>query len=87
MQLTGRANYEAYGAKIGYDLAADPDAANAPEIAALLLAVFLADKADAFRAAVAAGDLAAARKLVNGGSHGLTEFMDTFNKGTATLPH
>jgi len=86
VQLTGRTNYETYGAKIGHDLANDPDAANAPEIAALLLAVFLADKADAFRKAVARDDLAAARKLVNGGSHGLASFESVFALADSVWP-
>jgi len=81
VQLTGRDNYEKYGLILGVDLASDAahaDLANAPEIAALLLAVFMAEKADRMRAALAKGDLAAARKLVNGGSHGLERFRDVF---------
>lgn len=78
VQLTGRANYRTYGAKLGIDLEGAPDLANAPEVAALLLAVFLSDKAKAFREAVAGGRLDLARKLVNGGSHGLPSFRNTF---------
>lgn len=39
VQLTGRANYERYGQTIGIELAANAELANAPEVAALLLAV------------------------------------------------
>lgn len=82
VQLTGRDNYARYGKALGIDLGvAQPgnaDLANAPEIAALLLARFLADKAVPLRAALATGNLAAARKLVNGGSHGLDRFKDVF---------
>ncbi len=78
VQLTGRANYSTYGQRIDYPLENDPDRANAPEVAAVLLAQFLADKATKFRTALAAGDLRAARRLVNGGSHGLESFSDVF---------
>ncbi len=78
VQLTGRANYRQFGAVLGFDLEAAPDLANAPEIAAALLAAFLASKATAMRDALAAGDLRRVRKLVNGGSHGLDRFKDVF---------
>jgi len=78
VQLTGKANYKTYGDRIGFDLVGFPDKANAPEVAAVILAQFLADKAVKFRAAVAAGDLRAARRLVNGGAHGLESFSDVF---------
>ncbi|MFZ4285720.1 C1 family peptidase [Variovorax sp. HJSM1_2] len=80
VQLTGRSNYRTYGQRIDYPLENDPDRANAPEVAAVLLAQFLADKATKFRAALAAGDLRAARRLVNGGSHGLVSFSDVFER-------
>ncbi len=86
VQLTGKANYATYGKRIGMDLVAFPDRANAPEVAAVLLAQFLADKADKFRAAVLAGNLAAARKLVNGGAHGLASFSDVFQRADALWP-
>ncbi|MFZ2989324.1 C1 family peptidase [Ideonella sp.] len=86
VQLTGRANYETHGAALGIDLADHPDLANAPEVAALLLASFLAACAKPMRAALAAGDLAAARKLVNGGRHGLDRFADVFKRAEAVWP-
>jgi hypothetical protein len=78
VQLTGHSNYAKFGPKLGIDLVADPAAANAPEVAAALLAEFLLDKATQFRAAIKKGDLLAARKLVNGGSHGLDNFTSVF---------
>jgi len=78
VQLTGKANYKHYGEMIGLALDADPDKANAPEVAAVILALFLSDKADRFRAAIAKSDFAAARKLVNGGAHGLDAFRSVF---------
>lgn len=86
VQLTGRANYEKYGAALGIDLAANPDLANAPEVASLLLARFLADCADRMRPALRAGSYATARKLVNGGSHGLDRFKDVFLRADAAWP-
>ncbi len=81
VQLTGKANYEAFGKLIGLDLVANPDLANAPEIAAVLLAEFLKSKAGKFRTAMGKDEFAAARKLVNGGSHGLAPFTDVCVRG------
>ncbi len=78
VQLTGKDNYRRFGAQVNLDLIAFPDLANAPEVAAVLRALFLAARADDFRDDVARGDYAAARRLVNGGSHGLAPFRDVF---------
>ncbi|RZI83313.1 MAG: peptidase C1 [Rubrivivax sp.] len=86
VQLTGRANYETYGAKLGIDLTSNADLANAPEVAAMLLATFLANHADAMRTALASGNFLAARKLVNGGSHGLDRFQSVFELAKAVWP-
>ena len=84
VQLTGRHNYEKYGPQIGVDLAANADLANAPEVASVLLAQFLANWADRMRPALAKDDFLAARKLVNGGSHGLDRFKDVFARAAAS---
>lgn len=86
IQLTGRANYARYSSMLSIDLVAAPDLANAPEIAALLLALFLADKAAPLRDAIAAADWVKARKLVNGGSHGLDRFKDVFHLAGGLWP-
>lgn len=86
VQLTGRANYTAIGRQIGQPLATQPDLANDPTIAGVILAQFLKNKEGAIRAALQASDLAKARRLVNGGTHGLDRFTDTFNRGMAALP-
>ena len=86
VQLTGKDNYRRYGQRIGMPLEASPERANAPETAAVLLALFLADKAVKFRAAVRSDGvggkdgLKEARKLVNGGAHGLDRFRDVFER-------
>jgi len=86
VQLTGKANYKTYSERIGIDLLGNPDWANAPEVASLLLASYLADHADAMRKALAAGNHAAARKLVNGGSHGLDRFKSVFDIAANVWP-
>lgn len=75
VQLTGRANYRQFGERLGLDLCADPDLANAPEVAALLLAQFLSARAGKIRGAFAKGDPKAAWRLVNGSDRGLERFM------------
>lgn len=83
VQLTGRSNYALHGAAIGLgnQLIDDPELANDPEIAARLLASFLKSHEEKIRAALAANDLAEARRLVNGGSHGLDAFRDAYDAG------
>ncbi|HYJ89241.1 MAG TPA: peptidoglycan-binding protein [Pyrinomonadaceae bacterium] len=87
VQLTGRANYKQHGAAIGLgnQLIENPEMANQPDIAAKLLASFIKSKEQKIRKALAQGNLVAARKLVNGGSHGLDEFTHAFKKGKNIL--
>ena len=86
VQLTGRANYTRYASEIGVDLVTNPELANHPQVAAQLLARFLGDREDRIREALAANDLATARRLVNGGSNGLDRFTDAFNRGIQLIP-
>lgn len=86
VQLTGRANYNRYAGEIGVDLITNPELANEPELAGILLARFLGDRENAIREALAANDLTTARRLVNGGRHGLDKFNDTFNRGMQLIP-
>jgi predicted chitinase len=86
VQLTGRANYTRVGEQIGIDLTTNPDRANDPTIAGLILAQFLKNKESGIRAALSRRDLSRARKLVNGGSHGLERFVDAFERGERLLP-
>jgi putative chitinase len=85
IQLTGRANYTQYAAETGHPLVTQPELACTPAIAAELLARFLAHKQSAITRALAANDLAAARRLVNGGSNGLTRFISAYTLGTKLL--
>lgn len=86
IQLTGRDNYTRIGTQIGVGLVAQPLQANQPRIAGQILAQFLSNKEDEIRAALAADNLALARKLVNGGSHGFDRFKDAYAKGLALIP-
>lgn len=87
IQLTGRDNYTRVGQAIGLGdrLVKNPELANDPDIAARLLARFIKDKERKIRHALAANNLAAARRLVNGGSHGLQQFTEAFTIGKALL--
>ncbi|HXQ68989.1 MAG TPA: peptidoglycan-binding protein [Pyrinomonadaceae bacterium] len=87
IQLTGRSNYQIHGAAIGMgnQLVTNPALANQPDIAAKLLASFLKSKESRIRSALAQNDLKTARKLVNGGSHGLAEFTQAFNIGKTVI--
>ena len=83
VQLTGRENYEKFGKVLEIQLADNPDSACAPEVAACLLAAYLDANKPKLTAALAKDDLKAARKVVNGGSHGLDRFTDTFRRAQA----
>lgn len=87
IQLTGRANYRRIGERIGLGegLEQDPDLANQPRTAARILAAFLADKEDRIREALERDDLRRARRLVNGGSHGLAPFEECYRTGKRLL--
>ncbi len=86
IQLTGRDNYQRIGRQVGVDLLAQPQMANDPGIAGLILAQFLKNREAAIRTAMASHQLAKARRLVNGGSHGLDRFVETYGKALALLP-
>jgi len=85
VQLTGRGNYRDIGDIIGVDLEDSPELANEPRVAARILAAFLKFRQARIRAALRAGDLRQARRLVNGGSHGLEEFEAAYRAGERLL--
>jgi peptidoglycan L-alanyl-D-glutamate endopeptidase CwlK len=88
IQLTGRSNYQVHGNRIGLGnrLIEEPDLANDPQIAARLLASFLKSRELDIKHAILEGDLRSARRLVNGGSHGLDRFVDAFRIGERLIP-
>lgn len=81
IQLTGRSNYDTYGRRLAVPLVAQPELANDPIIAAQILCCFLGDRERQIKQAVLEGDLRHARRLVNGGSHGLDVFTQAWNVG------
>ena len=85
VQLTGKSNYISIGAKLGVNLRDNPDLANDPQTAAKILAEFLKSHEAAIRTALMTNNLALARKKVNGGSHGLHEFTQSFAAGRKYL--
>lgn len=87
VQLTGRRNYQRIGTQIGSNLIDTPDLANDPATAGRILARFLRNQDATIRAALSQDDLAAARKAVNGGSHGLSDFTDAYRRGERCLPY
>jgi peptidoglycan L-alanyl-D-glutamate endopeptidase CwlK len=86
IQLTGRANYEEFGHEIGLKLATTPELANASDVAAALLAAYLKSRERRIKQALLHDDLRAARRAVNGGSHGLDRFSDAYRTGDALMP-
>lgn len=86
-QLTGRYNYMHYGRLIGLgdELLEHPDRVCEPEISAKLLAAFLKSKEALLRTALQDNSLKTARRLVNGGSHGLARFTETYNRGAMLI--
>jgi putative chitinase len=85
VQLTGRDNYTRIGRQVGANLVDNPELANDPTVAGLILAQFLKNKESEIRAAVATRDFRRARRLVNGGRHGLERFIDAFERGERAL--
>ncbi len=87
VQLTGRFNYQKYGVAVGMGdkLASKPELASDPAVAGKLLAAFLKDKERAIKEALIINDLRLARRLVNGGSHGLDRFSEAFHIGDGLI--
>ncbi len=87
IQLTGRANYLKHGDAIGEpDLVAHPERANDSDIAARLLASFIKAHELRIKEALLVDDLAGARRLVNGGSHGAAQFAEAYRTGQRLIP-
>lgn len=83
IQLTGQHNYAKYGRKIGLGdkLLDEPDQACKPDIAGRLLAAFLGERERELKEALLDQEFARARRLVNGGSHGLDRFVAAYRVG------
>ena len=73
LQLTGRANYAAADKRLGIGLAFHPDMAAQPAMALLIACDFW--RAGKVNVAIDRDDLAAARRITNGGSIGLANVL------------
>jgi murein DD-endopeptidase MepM/ murein hydrolase activator NlpD/LysM repeat protein len=82
VQLTGRNNYRHMGEVLGIDLENNPDLALQPETAARILAVFLAERQDRLVPALEENDMVAARRVVNGGTHGINRMVSAYETAT-----
>jgi peptidoglycan L-alanyl-D-glutamate endopeptidase CwlK len=87
VQLTGRFNYAWASRRLGWGdrLLREPEAANEPATAGRILGQFLAERQLAIKEALLEGDLRRARRLVNGGLHGLDRFRDAYRRGERLL--
>ena len=73
IQLTGRANYEEYGRKLGVDLVGNPDLALDPKISAKILVEYFSERGVDDKAA--SGNWEGVRRAVNGGMNGWNTFI------------
>lgn len=76
--LTGKANYEAMGKKLGVDLVSNPELANDPKYRAQIAVQYWKDSGAG--AAARSGDIVGARKKVNGGTNGLDDVEAKYDK-------
>jgi putative chitinase len=83
IQITGRDNYATHSRQLFGDsrLVDNPLLAHRQDVAARVLAHYLADRAAKFRQYLANNDLNDARALVNGGSNGIGSFSWAYAEG------
>jgi predicted chitinase/SH3-like domain-containing protein len=89
VQITGRANYRAYGSQLGINLEGNPDLALDPTIASQIFAAYFTDHRIRWLPAPAplmncadlarAGEWRGVRVAVNGGENGLSRFLQMVN--------
>lgn len=71
IQLTGRANYARFGARLGLDLLAEPEAAAEPVLSLRIACEYWEERG--INAPADRDDLIAVTRLVNGGANGLAD--------------
>lgn len=81
IQLTGRHNYAEIGQALGLPLEDKPELIEHPVVSARALALFLGKRKMEINKALREKDYGKARRLVNGGAHGLDEFQSTYLRG------
>jgi predicted chitinase len=79
IQLTGRANYEAYGRVLKLDLVARPELVATPAVGWRVAACYFQKRAGVLKAADA-GDFRLVTRLVNGGYNGWDDRLRYWNK-------
>jgi predicted chitinase len=87
LRITGRSNYAQMSLRLGLGtrLLDSPDDAKSPEVASRILVAWFVDRQNKLSAALAAGDLTAARRVVSGGVNQLERFTAAYNKILAQL--
>ncbi len=88
LQLTGRANYKAFGERIGLDLVGSPDLAAEPGTAWLIAANYLASRSRSGRTALQWADddnVEMVTRIINGGTHGLDDRRNRTARALAAL--
>lgn len=83
IQLTGRANYRAAGRALGLDLENNPELAARPEVASRVAAWYWQSRN--ISAAANAGDFTRVTRLVNGGTNGLADRQQYYNRALQAL--
>jgi putative chitinase len=78
IQLTGKENAQKYGDALGVDLVNHPELRNDPQVSAAIFAKFWTDHD--CQTAADAGNWTLVRRKVNGGTNGLTRFIDIVTK-------
>lgn len=81
VQLTGRYNYREIGNELRLPLEQKPELIENPVVSARALALFLRKRKMEINEALRNRDYGKARRLVNGGAHGLDEFQSTYIRG------
>jgi hypothetical protein len=77
IQITGRANYAKYGKLLGIDLVGHPELALDSKVSAKILALYFKDHGIKDKCEMK--DWVGVRKAVNGGTNGLSAFLDDVN--------
>ena len=77
--------YRDVGRKLKIPLEDNPDLIENPIVSARALAIFLHGKENEIREELGRGDMRQARRLVNGGSHGLDRFESVYRRGESLI--
>lgn len=83
IQITGRDNYQRYGAMLGIDLVGNPALAATPEVAFDIAATFW--KSKGLNELADVGDFTAITKRINGGLNGLADRKKYWERAKAVL--